>query len=147
MSTEHARKVVSRAVIDATFRNLLFSDPEKALAGYDLTEEESQALRSIPSETMDDFSSKLEERISMSLIAFGTDLFGADRGLSGADPSPDRLMGADPAPDRGLSGADPSPDRLMGADPAPDRGLSGADPSPDRGLSGADPGQGGDARS
>ena len=54
MSAEESRKVVSRAVIDEEFRNTLFSNPDKALEGYDLTPEEVSALRSIPAETIDD---------------------------------------------------------------------------------------------
>ena len=71
MSAEETRKVVSRAVMDEEFRNTLFSNPDKALEGYDLTPEEINALRSIPAETIDEFANNLDERISMSLVAFG----------------------------------------------------------------------------
>ena len=60
MSAEESRKVVSRAVMDEEFRNTLFSDPDKALVGYDLTPEEINALRSIPAETIDNFANNLE---------------------------------------------------------------------------------------
>ena len=76
MSAEESRKVVSRAVMDEDFRNQLFSDPDKALVGYDLTPDEINALRSIPAETIDEFSNNLDERISMSLLYFGADLMG-----------------------------------------------------------------------
>ena len=46
MSAEESRKVVSRAVMEEDFRNQLFSDPDTALVGYDLTpEEQSQRNR------------------------------------------------------------------------------------------------------
>jgi len=76
MSQEEARKVVSKAVTDEEFRNTLFSDPDKALKGYDLSEDEVGALRAIPAETIDDFANNLDERISMSFFAFGAELFG-----------------------------------------------------------------------
>ncbi len=68
MSASEARKVVGKAVRDETFRSQLFSDPDAALAGYDLTAEEKSALRGIPAETLDDFANNLDDRISMSLI-------------------------------------------------------------------------------
>jgi uncharacterized protein YjbI with pentapeptide repeats len=76
MSIEGTRKVVSRAVLEEDFRRKLFSDPDAALQGYDLTEDEKSALRSIPAETIDNFANNLEERISLSLVSFGAELFG-----------------------------------------------------------------------
>ncbi|MGW8227007.1 MAG: Franean1_4349 family RiPP, partial [Anaerolineales bacterium] len=78
MSAEESRKVVSRAVMEEDFRNQLFSDPDTALVGYDLTPEEINALRSIPAETIDEFANNLDERISMSLLYFGADLMGGE---------------------------------------------------------------------
>ena len=66
MSKENTRKIVSRAVTDENFRRELFSNPDRIFGEYDLTEDERQALRSIPAETMDDFANQLEKRISMS---------------------------------------------------------------------------------
>ncbi len=68
MSAKEARKVVTRAVTDNNFRELLFENPDKALAGYQLTPVEVEALRGIPSETIDDFANNLDERISMTLL-------------------------------------------------------------------------------
>lgn len=68
MSVEDARKVVSRAVLEAEFRTLLFEDPDQALAEYELSPQEREALRSMPAETIEDFANNLEERISMSLV-------------------------------------------------------------------------------
>ncbi len=36
--------IIARAVRDAAFRNLLYTDPRAALAGYSLTAEEQAAL-------------------------------------------------------------------------------------------------------
>src|SRR5512134_328124 len=77
MSQESTRKIISRAVTDETFRRELFTDPDPIFAQYDLTDEERNALRSIPAETMDDFANQLEKRISMSLIMFGAEASGA----------------------------------------------------------------------
>ncbi len=68
MSAKEARKVVTRAVTDNNFRELLFENPDKALAGYQLTPVEVEALRGIHSESIDDFANNLDERISMSLL-------------------------------------------------------------------------------
>jgi hypothetical protein len=46
MSQENLTKVIERASTDAAFRSQLQSNPEAALASYDLTAEEKAALRS-----------------------------------------------------------------------------------------------------
>jgi uncharacterized protein YjbI with pentapeptide repeats len=78
MSVDGTRKVVSRAVLEQDFRKQLFSDPDTALEGYDLTVEEKSVLCSIPAETIDNFANNLEERISLSLVAFGAEMFGPE---------------------------------------------------------------------
>jgi pentapeptide MXKDX repeat protein len=113
MSAEESRKVVSRAVMDEEFRNTLFSTPDKALEGYDLTPEEINALRSIPAETIDEFANNLDERISMSLLAYGADLMGGD--AMGADAMGGDAMGAD-AMGGDAMGADAMGGDAMGAD-------------------------------
>lgn len=64
MSEEQLIEVVGRAVVEAEFRTLLGSDPEKAVEGYDLTAEEIELLKSIESELIESISSELEERVS-----------------------------------------------------------------------------------
>ena len=46
MSQENLAKVIERASTDAAFRSQLQSNPEAALAGYELTAEEKAALMS-----------------------------------------------------------------------------------------------------
>ena len=46
MSQDALSKVIERASTDATFRSQLQSNPESALAGYDLTPEECAAVMS-----------------------------------------------------------------------------------------------------
>ena len=64
MSAENLEKVVARAVEDANFRDLLFSDPDKAVQGLELTPEEILILKSLAREKFDAAASELEERIS-----------------------------------------------------------------------------------
>jgi hypothetical protein len=64
MSAENLEKIVARAVEDEKFRELLFSNPAKALEGMDLTEEEISMLESLASEKFDAAARELEERIS-----------------------------------------------------------------------------------
>ena len=40
MSVQETRKVISRAVTDAAFREQLCSNPDQALSGYTLTDSE-----------------------------------------------------------------------------------------------------------
>ena len=46
MSQENLAQVIERASTDAAFRSQLQSNPEAALAGYDLSAEEKAALKS-----------------------------------------------------------------------------------------------------
>jgi len=64
MSTEVLKQVIGHAVAEPEYRELLFSDPGKALEGLDLTEEEITALKSLRSETFDTVAVELTERIS-----------------------------------------------------------------------------------
>jgi hypothetical protein len=61
--------VIGKAVLDSEFREALFADPDKALEGYELTEEEVAALKAIDAETMESFAGSLDERISKAWIA------------------------------------------------------------------------------
>ena len=69
MSKEALQAVIGKAVLDSEFREALFADPDQALEGYELTEEEVAALKTIDAETMESFAGSLDERISKSLIA------------------------------------------------------------------------------
>jgi hypothetical protein len=56
VSPKGIEAVLSRAMRDVAFANLLFSDPEKALSGFELSDEEISKLRSMKRE---DFESAL----------------------------------------------------------------------------------------
>ncbi len=64
MSIESVQMIIGRAMTEAEFRDLLFSDPVKALADYDLTEEESNALKGLERRNFDIVAHELEERVS-----------------------------------------------------------------------------------
>jgi hypothetical protein len=67
MSQETVQEVIIKAVSDPAFRELLFSDPDKALEGIELTEEEVESLKHIDRESFDDDSGELDERISRAI--------------------------------------------------------------------------------
>ena len=64
MSQEAVSQIIGRAVTDNEFRQLLFSNPEQALQGYDLTDDEKEALEDLKQEDLEDFSTKLDSRIT-----------------------------------------------------------------------------------
>jgi hypothetical protein len=66
MAEDHVSIIIGRAVTDSKFRALLLTDPEKALEEYDLTEEEKESLQKIKKDDLEDFSGKLDDRITKS---------------------------------------------------------------------------------
>ena len=51
--------VIGRCLLDVAFRELLFADPDRALAGYDLTSGERAALFGIDAEMLDACAERL----------------------------------------------------------------------------------------
>ena len=68
MSKEAVQAVIGKAVSDSKFREALFANPDKALAGYELTDEEKAALKHIDAESMESLAGGLDERISKAFI-------------------------------------------------------------------------------
>jgi len=64
MSKEAVESVIGKAMLDAEFRKALFADPEKALAGLDLTETEKAQLKGLDAETLTNMSRTLDARVS-----------------------------------------------------------------------------------
>ncbi len=64
--SSNVEQVIRKAVVDAEFRGILFSDPDKALAGYNLTDEEATKLRGLEPSFFEGDTGDLEERISRS---------------------------------------------------------------------------------
>jgi hypothetical protein len=53
MSQRELEAVIGRAIVDQEFRMELFAHPTAALAGYELSEMEVAALRSVDAESLD----------------------------------------------------------------------------------------------
>ena len=89
MSHESVKQVIGRAVVEPEFRELLIDEPDKALAEYDLTEEESSSLSAVTREAFDAISTELEERVSRAGLGLGamadTSSFEAIGGLGEGD--------------------------------------------------------------
>ena len=66
MSKETVEAIVGRAVIDGQFREALLTDPEQALAGYDLDPASLEVLSDAGAESLAAFAGSLDERISKS---------------------------------------------------------------------------------
>ena len=56
------KEVIDRAVADEQFRSLLLTDPSKALAGYDLSDEERALLADVDQEGLIPFAGSLGDR-------------------------------------------------------------------------------------
>jgi hypothetical protein len=84
MTKEAVQAVIGKAVTETEFRELLFANPDEALEGYELTDEEMAALKAIDAETMESFAGDLDERISKAFIAAG--FGGAGSGTAGRGP-------------------------------------------------------------
>ena len=48
MSVQAVETILSRAMSDAEFGASLFENPDQALAGYDLTADETKSMKSMP---------------------------------------------------------------------------------------------------
>jgi len=83
VSREAVQAVIGKAVTDSKFREALFTHPEKALTGYELTQDEIAALKSIDAESMESLAGSLDERISKAFI-IGWQV--GDGGPSGGGP-------------------------------------------------------------
>jgi hypothetical protein len=70
MSLETVRQVLARAVAEPDFRQQLRAAPGDALAGYDLTDQETEALATATPETFDRFMTLLEPRLSHAVSPF-----------------------------------------------------------------------------
>lgn len=64
MSAGNVRKVIGQAISDLEYRDLLFSDPDKALEGMELTGDEIAFVKGFKREKFDAAITEMEERIS-----------------------------------------------------------------------------------
>ncbi len=64
MSHSEVERVIGRAVTDPVFRQALIDNAREACQGYDLTEEELDALEKLDSNSMQAFAMTLDRRLS-----------------------------------------------------------------------------------
>ena len=70
MSTEAVQAVLERTVTDPTFRTKLFTHPDQALADYELTSAESNALRDLCFDAGQSQSAALDRRETKKVLPF-----------------------------------------------------------------------------
>ena len=70
MSTEAVQAVLERTVTDESFRARLFNQPEQALAEYELSETETQALRDLYVDASHSQSAALDRRETKKVLPF-----------------------------------------------------------------------------
>jgi hypothetical protein len=64
MSQSEIERVIGRAVTDSAFRQALIDDARAACKGYDLTEDELDALEKLDANSLMAFAGTLDQRIS-----------------------------------------------------------------------------------
>ena len=69
MTLEAVQAVIVKAVQEEEFRKELFANPDEALSGYDLSETESAALKSLDAETLEPQTGTVDERLSKTVVA------------------------------------------------------------------------------
>lgn len=71
MSMQNVEVILGKLVTDQEFRKLLSENPDQALSGYELTDEEKEALRTIDSEKLTALSESLDQRITKAFTNIG----------------------------------------------------------------------------
>jgi hypothetical protein len=62
MSDTVLKEIIDRAVNDEKFRDLLFNNPDKALEGYKLSDEDRKILEGLNADNFDEFAGGLGDR-------------------------------------------------------------------------------------
>ena len=65
MAIEDVKKILEKAHCDEGFEKLLLSNPDEALKGFSLTENEKNKFRGVTKSQLKVFKSNLEKRFSM----------------------------------------------------------------------------------
>jgi hypothetical protein len=68
MSWDNIQAIIGRAIVDATFRHQLLTNPETALHDEPLTPEEAAVLQDIHATTLDDFARQVLQRMGQSTV-------------------------------------------------------------------------------
>lgn len=83
MSKQALQSALDRAIDDSAFRQQLASNPDAALAGYDLSPEERTALMSADQSQLEQHLGPLDDRTSKSVMPFGAGWGGGGGGGTG----------------------------------------------------------------
>lgn len=68
MSKEAFEAAIGKAIVEIEFRCLLLADPDQALGGFELTDEETSILKKIDDETLEALSDALDARIRIGTL-------------------------------------------------------------------------------
>jgi hypothetical protein len=71
MSDTALKEIIDRAVNDEAYRKLLLNDPDKALEGYKLSNENRKILEGLTEDTFDEFAGGLGDRTTKGWITSG----------------------------------------------------------------------------
>jgi hypothetical protein len=71
MSDTVLKEIIDRAVKDEEFRELLFNNPDKALEGYKLTDEDRKILEGLNADNFEEFAGGLGDRTTKGLWSIG----------------------------------------------------------------------------
>lgn len=71
MAANAVQSVLGRAVTDSEFRKMLRENPGEALTGYDLSDEEKDALMHLDAEKVDGLAQSLDDRITKGFSNIG----------------------------------------------------------------------------
>ena len=71
MSLQAVQTVIGKAAVDRAYRDLLFSKPDEALAGFDLSADEIACLKKLEREKFDAVAVELEEKILAEAVGGG----------------------------------------------------------------------------
>ena len=64
MSREAFEAVIGKVIVESEFREMLLADPDRALAGFELTGEEISVIKKIDAETLDSVSGSMDAWVS-----------------------------------------------------------------------------------
>lgn len=71
MSLQSVQNVIGKAAVDRAYRELLFSKPDEALAGQDLSADEVACLKGLSREKFDAVAGELEEKMLAEAVGGG----------------------------------------------------------------------------